>query len=44
MELFLEYILLQGQQHHALLGRDFLQYMTMVYKGNTGSVTLSRNS
>lgn len=33
-----------GQPHHALLGRDFLQYMTMDYKGNTGSVTLSRNS
>ena len=33
-----------GQPHHALLGRDFLQYMTMDYKGNTGTVTLSRNS
>lgn len=32
-----------GQPHQALLGRDFLQYMTMDYKGNTGSVTLSMN-
>lgn len=30
-----------GQQHHALIGRNFLQQFTMVYHGQTGTVTLS---
>lgn len=30
-----------GQIHKALIGRTFLQHLTMVYEGPTGSVTLS---
>ena len=30
-----------GQPHSALLGRTFLNKMTMTYRGNTGSVMLS---
>ena len=29
-----------GQRHHALIGRTFLQRLTMVYDGATGKVTL----
>jgi predicted aspartyl protease len=32
-----------GQQHHALIGRTFLQNFTMVYEGRTGNVTLSND-
>lgn len=31
-----------GQEHGALLGRDFLADMHMVYDGKTGSVTIAR--
>jgi hypothetical protein len=31
-----------GQPHQALLGRTFLQSHTMVYEGETGTVTISR--
>jgi hypothetical protein len=30
-----------GQAHYALMGRTFLQEFTMLYEGETGSVTLS---
>jgi hypothetical protein len=30
-----------GQVHRALIGRTFLRHFTMVYEGNTGTVTLS---
>lgn len=30
-----------GQQHSALIGRDFLRHVRMVYDGVTGKVTLS---
>ena len=29
-----------GQEHHALIGRTFLQHFTMIYEGLTGTVTL----
>jgi hypothetical protein len=32
-----------GQQHHALIGRTFLQSFTMIYEGRTGTVTLSND-
>jgi predicted aspartyl protease len=32
---------LGGQWHKALIGRTFLRHYTMVYEGNTGSVTLA---
>lgn len=31
-----------GQIHHALLGRSFLKKYRMIYKGDTGSVTLEQ--
>ena len=31
-----------GQPYHALMGRDFLKDYRMVYDGETGQVTLSR--
>jgi hypothetical protein len=31
-----------GQPHQALLGRTFLQNHTMIYEGETGTVTISR--
>lgn len=31
-----------GQQHGVLIGRTFLQHMTMVYEGPTGSVAIRR--
>lgn len=30
-----------GQEHRALIGRDFLMYFTMIYNGITGEVRLS---
>lgn len=33
-----------GQPHAAILGRDFLQYFTMTYVGNTGIVTIRSSS
>ena len=30
-----------GQPHKALIGRTFLRAFTMVYKGGTGTVTIS---
>jgi len=33
-----------GQFHVALIGRDFLQHMTMNYDGLTGRVTITRQS
>ena len=38
------YPIVGGQPHQALLGCDFLQYMTMDDKGNTDSVILSWDS
>jgi len=32
-----------GQPHSALLGRSFLRYMKMIYKGDTSSVVISLN-
>lgn len=36
------HLLAGGQPHYALIGRTFLQYFTMTYDGNSGSVDLSR--
>ena len=32
-----------SQPYYALIGRDFLQYLTLHYEGRTGNVTLSNN-